>query len=460
MLFSTLKKGFKKEMLTKPREISRTSSTSMYSRKRQRQLSPLMLIGLSIPILLALIAGGVFVIPRLTGSHAAALNMNCSLLIPRQPLTARGLATPYQFFATNAADGPCNEANAGQSAFVQGAIFDPATGKISVYNPLVIDKGTKPAVMPTAPKLPANAVVALWFGFNATNLQLRGNLGSGKCVNGIAGSNFGQFAYCNAPAFFQSANASIKAGKLKLPPLGMAKDGKPCLTARDFGLIDMDQSDNVQTQYLATANGQIAQLTAANQAKLQNTTVIANPSDNALLTNFVDPALGCTPATVPNLADKGNPVPALALDELQAARFQRAPVALVPLGDPMTVDNNNNPNLTKTNLYRVGVDQMQAANAKGANTTTYCKNFLQVGAPRLQLDMKLTQNATSPVPAVANNLFTFLAQRYNMAFGAGGLNCTALLKVANPVTLTTNGNGVTTAATITLPGAAARKGGA
>lgn len=371
-----------------------------------------------------------------------------------QPLTAQGLATPYQFFATDAAQGACNEANAGQSAFVQGAILDPATGKISVYNPLVIDKGTKPAVVPTVPKLPANAVVALWFGFNATILQLRGDLGNGKCVNGIAGSNFGQFAYCNAPAFFQSANASIKAGKLKLPPIGMANDGKPCLTARDFGLIDMDQSDNVQTQYLATANGQTAQLTAANQAKLQNTTVIANPSDNALLTNFVDPALGCKPATAPNLADKGNPVPALALDELQAARFQRAPVALVPLGDPMTVDNNNNPNLTKTNLYRAGVDQTQAANANGANTTTYCKNFLQVGAPRLQLDMKLTQNATSPVPAAANSLFTFLAQRYNMAFGNGGLNCTGLLKVQNPVALTTDGNGVTTAATITVAGTA------
>ncbi|MBV9712854.1 MAG: hypothetical protein JO011_18290 [Ktedonobacteraceae bacterium] len=422
-------------------------STSMYSRKRRR-LSPLMLTGLSIPVLLALIAGGVIFIPRVvSGSHAAAaLNMNCSLVIPNAPLTAKGLATPYQFSATDAAQGPCNEANAGQSAFVQGAILNPATGKISVYSPLIIDKGTKPAIAPKAPKLPANAVVALWFGFNGATLQLQGDLAGGKCVNGSRGSDFGQFAYCNAPAFFTAA----KAARFAAPALGMAKDGKVCPTVRDFSIVDMDQSDNVQTQYLALANGQTAQLTAANQAKLQNTTTLGNPSDNALLSRFVDPALGCTPATAPNLADNGNPVPALALNELQAAAAQRAPIALVPAGDPMTVVNNQ-PSLTKTNLYRAGVDQTQAANLNGANTTQYCRNLLNVGLPRIQLDKTITQNATSPDPAAANSLFTFLAQRFNTTFGNGGLNCVGLLKVNNPVTLTTDGNGVATAATITLP---------
>jgi hypothetical protein len=450
-------------MLTKPRNAPRASSTSMYAPNKRRRLSPLMIIGISVPLLLALIGVGVVVVlPRL-GSHAAAAvpNPNCTLIVPANPLSAQGLATPYKLFAPDAAaNGPCNEANAVQGAFVQGTIFDPATGTFSVYSPLVIDRGTKPAVVPTAPKLPANAIVGLWFGFNGTNLTLQGaqgnTLANAKCVNGLNQSVFGQFAYCNAVNFFHDVNQGIAANKVKIPALGMASDGKPCMTARDFGLVDMDQSDNVQTQYLANGNGQTAQVNAANQAKMANATTLGNPSDNALLTKFVDPALGCTPWMAPDLANPGNMTLSMALDEIQANALQAAPIAIVPLGDPMTL-NNNNPSLQKTTLYRKGVDQ-KAANANNANTTTYCTNLLNTGLPRLQLDMAKTINATTPAPAVANNLFTFLASRFNMAFGNGGLNCTGLLKVANPVAMTLDGNGVTLAATITLPGAAAAGG--
>jgi len=62
-----------------------------------------------------------------------AQNMDCSIILPANPLTAEGLATPYQLIATDPANGPCNEANSAQSAFVQAAIFDPATHQISVY---------------------------------------------------------------------------------------------------------------------------------------------------------------------------------------------------------------------------------------------------------------------------------------------------------------------------------------
>ncbi|HEV2659656.1 MAG TPA: hypothetical protein VGU68_03605, partial [Ktedonobacteraceae bacterium] len=96
-------------MLTKPRDPSRVSPTSLYTRKRRRKISPLMLIGISIPVLLALVAGGVLIVlPRLQSHAAAAVNMDCSLLVPANPLSAQGLATPYQLSATNAANGPCN----------------------------------------------------------------------------------------------------------------------------------------------------------------------------------------------------------------------------------------------------------------------------------------------------------------------------------------------------------------
>jgi hypothetical protein len=437
--------------------------------RRKRRFSPLMLIGFGVTLVVALIGAGVFVVLPLINSHAAAAaNPNCTILIPNNPLSAQGLATPYQLAATNAANGPCNEANPNQSAFVQADILNPATGQMSAYEPLVIDQGTQPAIAPVVPTLPAGAVVGIWFGFNGTilaqqqNAQTGGHRGRGNrfngqmftrggshgnCVNGTPGSPFGQFSYCNAVNFFQAANTAIQAGKLTVPALGMANDGKPCMTTRSFGMVDMDQSDNVQTKYL-TINGQTAQFSAANQAQLQNATVIANPSDNALLTQFLDPALGCTPWTVPDLANNNTPTATYGTDELMAAADQQAPIALVPAGDEMVLVNNN-ASLRKVNLYRAGADQTPAQSLNGASTTTYCQNLVTVALPRLQLDMATFQNQASPDGGAAtNSLFTFLANRLNATLGAGGLNCVGLLNIQNPVTLTTNGNGIVTAATI------------
>lgn len=240
-----------------------------------------MLIGISVPLLVILIAGIIFVVPRIN-SHAADANANCSLIVPPNPLSAQGLATPYQLVATDPNAGPCNEANAGQAAFVQGAIINPANGQISLYNPLVIDKGTQPLIKPTVPTLPAHAVVGLWFGYNGDNLTLKNSnnsLAQGRCINGAGNSIFGQFAYCNAQEFFAVANFAIRRGQLKVPALGTGADGMPCPTLRDFSVIDMDQSDNVTTTYLVTNNG-IAQNTAANAAALQNAQAQTNASDN------------------------------------------------------------------------------------------------------------------------------------------------------------------------------------
>src|SRR5579863_8209427 len=191
-------------------------------------------------------------------------NMNCTLIVPSYPLTAKGLATPYQLVGTNAAaDGPCNESNANQSAMVQAAVINTDNGQISIYNPLVIDQGTKPAVAPVVPKLPKHSVVALWFGFNGNILTLQGQfantLANAKCVSGTAGSPFTQVSYCNAPNFFQAADKALANGQLNVGALGTAIDGKPCPTLRDFSIVDQDQSDNVTTTYLLSTNGQIAQ---------------------------------------------------------------------------------------------------------------------------------------------------------------------------------------------------------
>src|SRR5919108_2415561 len=131
-------------------------------------------------------------------------NPNCAIIVPANPLSAKGLATPYQLTGpdgTSAANSGCtmtNSANLG--AFVQATILDPRSGKLFVYNPLVITQGTTPAVPPVVPKLPRNAIVTIDFGFNGTILTqvgaTPGALARGRCVNGL-GSPFGQQSFCN-----------------------------------------------------------------------------------------------------------------------------------------------------------------------------------------------------------------------------------------------------------------------
>ncbi len=432
------------------------SSISMGTAARRRRLSPLMVIGLSVPVVLLLLAGGIFFIPRALRTHAAngGPNPDCAIIVPQNPLSARGLATPYQLTALDPINGPCNEANPAQGAFVQGAILDLNTGQISLYNPLVIDQGTQPAAMPVVPRLPARAVVGLWFGFNGGTLTLKGDgnsLRQGQCINGINGSIFGQVAFCNAPSFFAFANVAIRSGRLKVPQLGTGADGLPCPTVRDFSVVDQDQSDNVTTTYLVTPDGRTAQMTAANAGTLQNTQTLANASDNRLVSVALDGALGCSPWKAPDLADNGNLLPSEPLNELLAATRQAQPTAMVPAGDPMVL-NNNNPNVFKLNLYRIGVDQSIVFNINRASTKTYCQNMLNIGPARMQKDQQFTQNRPSPDPAAANSLFTFLAQRFNASIGQDNLNCTGLLNITSPITVTTDANGVATNATFANAG--------
>jgi hypothetical protein len=386
--------------------------------------------------------------------------MDCTIVIPAHPLTAMGLATPYQLKATDPNNGPCDEANDGQSAFVQAAIFDPATGQISTYAPLVINEGTEPAVKPVLPTLPDNAIVALWFGFNGNNLTQQSalspkNLRDSHCVNGDAAPNslFTQFSYCNAPAFFRAANQAINDGLLKIPPLGTGNDQQTCPTVRSFAVVDQDQSDNLPISYLLTPNGQLAQNNAENIAMFfpppLMPTKLGNPSDNRLVDIALDGALVCKPWMVPDLTDPtGVQVsPALPLNELQAAALQETPVALIPAGDPMVLVNGN-ADLDKINLYRRGVNQPAANSYFDADTARYCRQMLRIAPAKMLLDMTTFMGRSSPVPAAATTLFTFLAQRFVASYQI--LNCANLIHQDVPITLSTDGNGVVTNAMINM----------
>jgi hypothetical protein len=379
---------------------------------------------------------------------AAPPNPDCTLIVPSHPLSAKGLATPFQLIATDPNGGPCNEANTAQSAFVEAAVFNPANSHVSIYHPLVIDQGTKPAVAPVVPKLPANAIVALWIGFNGDNLTLTAanpdTLEDARCVNGLVGSIFTQVSYCNAPAFFSAADNAAINGNLRVPALTMAKDGETCPTIRSFSIVDQDQSDNTDTLYLATTDGRTAQNTKANAARLQGASTLLNPGDNSLFSYFVLPAIGCAPWMRPSLDDPGQMVPSLAMDELQAHLLQRTPVARVPGGDPM-VQFAGQPDLAKDNLYRLGMDQ-PLASRDTFKTAPYCREMIRA-LPKMARDQKLESNFASLAPAAANNTFTFLAQRFIASWQL--LNCQNLVNLTPPITLTTDPNtGVVTAATI------------
>jgi hypothetical protein len=384
--------------------------------------------------------------------------MNCNIIVPANPLSATGLATPWQLTGPNgmtpAASG-CNMANAGNlGAFVQATILDPATGALSVYEPLVITQGTTPAAAPVVPTLPANAIVTIDVGFNGTDLTQVGAtataLAQGHCVNGLNGSVFGQVSFCNGTQFFQAAFRAEQAGLLTVPAAGTSTKvaGLACPTTRNFNMIDQDQSDNVTTIYLLNGNGQTAQNNTANAAAIPTATKLVNGSDNALLDDFLDPTLGCTPFEAPDLTMGGTMSTSQALDELSAAATNPQPTALVPENDEMTLVNNAF-SATKTNLYRSNVGQapISAANNAADSPANYCQNMVNIQTPFLNANQTLLATDTSPVPAVGSNLLTFMANRLSMSFT--NLNCQNF-GLTDPVTVTLNGAGVATAATFNV----------
>ncbi|KAJ3337474.1 hypothetical protein HDU93_001026 [Gonapodya sp. JEL0774] len=371
---------------------------------------------------------------------------NCVVTLPANALSATGLSTPWIVSGAG-----CTQTADGMPTFAECTVVDPATGALSVYSPLLINKG-QAFVKPVVPTLPANAVVGCWFGTNGMTTTLADNnngkdLAAANCVNGapgVKGDIFGQFAACNAAQFFTAANKAT----LNIPALGTSpKNMKPCYTTRSFEVVDMDQSDNVITTYSLDKNGKIGQKTAINSKTL--TIDINNGSDNLLLDLFLRPVLGCTAFTAPNLADPGVTVGSLALNELQAAKFQAAPIALVPPNDPMVLTTAAAAmSQAKQNAYRAATDQGTGTGAT-PEALTYCQNYLAVNAPSIITDAKFTKGFTTPDPANGVDLYTFLGQRFAASWA--GLGCDALdknvvylnPKVMLPIIANRDGNGVT-----------------
>ena len=400
-----------------------------------------------------------------TTTTTAAANVSCDIIVPANPLSAQGLATPYQLTGTGGmspAQSGCNMANAANlGAFVQATILNTQTGQLSVYDPLVITQGTTPAVAPVVPVLPPRYIATIDFGFNGTNLTLvgatRNALNDGLCVNGLNGSIFGQVAFCNGINFFNVAHQMEARGTLRVPSAGTSAKivasggalggGQNCPVTQNFDMIDQDQSDNVTSLYLLNpATGQTAQDTAANAGNIPGSQTLANGSDNILLDGFIDPTLGCTPFQAPDLANGGQMTSSQAMDELLSEKNPPAVRALVPENDEMTLAGNGQLSATKTNLYRAELGQplISRANNRADSPAAYCQNMVNIQSAFLAANQATLSTGPSPVPGVGNNLFTFMANRLNMSFTNLGCQNFGL---TNPVTVTLDGNGAATAAT-------------
>ena len=219
-------------------------------RRRQRRFGR-RAVTIAIPVALGLLIGIVIVVrgqhstnisPTALGASAspsasasgttttttAAANVDCDIIVPANPLSAKGLATPYQLTGTDGqtpAQSGCTMANAASlGAFVQATILNPPTGQLYVYDPLVITQGTTPAVAPDGADAASEHVVTIDFGFNGTNLTqvgaTRRALAQGNCVNGTAGSIFGQVSFCNGINFFNAAHRLEAEGRLRVPSEG------------------------------------------------------------------------------------------------------------------------------------------------------------------------------------------------------------------------------------------------
>jgi hypothetical protein len=354
---------------------------------------------------------------------------------------------------------PCSQTVSTQRTFAEAAVFDPATGQISIYHPLIIDAGKTPQIAPVVPNLPAGAIVGLWFGFNGATLQLLDTTGGDTntspklkaigCVNGLPGVKgdvFGQVSWCNTVPFFNAADASIAAGKTVIPPLGTDKNGQTCPSSRSFTIVDACPSYNLPTQYLLLGDGTTVQDTAANRAAQAGATVIDNASDEALIGLIVDPVIGCKVFQAPSLDDPGAMVGSLVTQELQARQFQQAPIANVPMNDPdCLLTANGALSVDKTNAYRLGVNQPTVAQDPGT-LSTYCNNMISIAPPFLKQNQATFTGTASPAAGVGSNLFTFLCNRYLMSL----MMLTCPPNPNQPITCQLDGNGAATSCTINI----------
>jgi hypothetical protein len=448
-----------------------------------RQLAIPAVLGLVIGVVLAYQSGtsnsgltqiplGTYVVPTAADTAAALATAapaaggkpgtTCRIIVPANPLSARGLATPYLLTGpqgTTPARSGCEMSNGAKlGAFVQATILDPATGALSVYEPLVITQGTRPDTPGrklSPPVIPADAVVTLDIGFNGTDLVQVGatptTLADAHCVSGQAGSAFGQASFCNGASFFGAVRQAERKGLLKVPSPGTSTAivpsggelgaGRSCPVISSFEIAGLDPGESVTTSYLLNPlTGQTAQDNPTYLGYIPGATLLHDNSADAVLDQYVDPILGCAPFEAPDLSNANVPGFSEALDEIAAGAYQPKAAALVPENDKAVMDGAE-PDPAKTDLYReeLGQAPISGQSDKASDPAMYCQNLVNIQTPFLAANQKLLVTGQSPVTATAGSLLTFLANDLSASFTS--LGCQRF-HLTDPVTLTRSSAGV------------------
>jgi hypothetical protein len=239
-----------------------------------------------------------------------------------------------------------------------------------------------------------------------------------------------------------------------MPKLGTASDGQPCLTTRDWSLVDQEQSDNVNTEYIILENGKTGQNSEANRKALNEQgilfKVLKSGFDNRLVP-IMDAALGCSTFEAPSLHDIGNTVPSLALNELFGNANQPQPQALVPDINPLTVRFGQSAlTLELLDGYRAGVFQPSVSES-GTSGVDYCNNMDKFAPARYLSMQPIIDKVPSPDLKAADTLLNFLCSRFEKTFSdsqPSGLECNILTKKETRVFGLKNATGQAIACTI------------
>jgi hypothetical protein len=351
---------------------------------------------------------------------AYVYGLTCNIVLPNNPFTSIGLSTPYIY-------NNCDQTIQEQASFAEAVILNKKTGELRIYTPLIINNGSQPLFDPVVPNITINDIVGIWFGSNSQTIVLDNP--DPTCINGLPNDPFGQVAACNAINFFKTAYKMVSSNKLYIPDPGFNVYGKKCYTTRNFQVIDMDQSDNVLSEYIVY-NNKVAQFSDSNILKLdpKYTKILKNGSDNRLLNIYILPALGCKSFMAPDISNNNTLRPAQVLNELQANIYTTHDIALIPLGNPMVLSNGVE-NMDKTNLFRSIVGQPLINNTMNASTSKYCEKIIKIGVPSLLLDQPFTLISNSPNEN--EKLFYFMMKRLQNSLQ--NLNCYKLLNITQRI---------------------------
>ena len=105
-----------------------------------------------------------------------------------------------------------------------------------------------------------------------------------------------------------------------------------------------------------------------------------------------------------------------------------------------------NDDRSKVNEYRRAVDQPAADSYDDIDTGRYCRQMLRIAPQRLLNNKKALSAFYSPDTGAATNLYNFMGQRFVASYQI--LNCQTSVNIADPISVTMNADGVTTATAI------------